>query len=128
MTISAWTYEARQASPDGRLVAEVVDLNEVGMGAPTRGTLRISNGLTRERCSPSFVWSEDSEHLAIPEWTERRNQRLVIVSMSRREGRYAPGEYSVLELAEFDGGVVRGVDSPIHLPRVVEVDVGGLGW
>ena len=128
MTISAWAYEARLVSPDGRFVAEVVDLNEVAMGAPTRGTLRVSNGLIRESCGPSVVWSVDSEYLAVPQWTSRRDQRLVVLSMSRREARYAPGEYRVLELAGFEGGVVRGVDSPIHMPRPVEVDVERLGW
>ena len=115
-------------SPDGRLVAEVIDLNEVAMGAPTRGTLRVSNGLVREGCGPSVVWSADSEYLAVPEWTRSRDQRLVVLSMSRREAWYAPGEYRVLELAVFEGGVIRGIDSPIHMPRLVEVDVEQFGW
>ncbi len=37
------------------------------MGSPTLGSLRMSDGLVLERCSPSFVWSDCSRYLAVPQ-------------------------------------------------------------
>jgi hypothetical protein len=98
------------------------------MGAPTLGVLRISNGLTRPSCNPSMVWSSDSEYLAVPQWTRGRGQRLMIISVSRRASRLAPGEYRVLELESFENGVVRGIDSPAHLPAPIRVDITPMDW
>lgn len=38
------------------------------MGNPTLGTLTISDSLTIQRCSPSFVWSECSQYLAVAQY------------------------------------------------------------
>lgn len=98
------------------------------MGAPTSGRLVVSNGISRENCNPSMVWSDDSEFLAVPEWTRDRMQRLVVIAVQRRTARYAPGEYRVLQLESFAGGIIRGTDSPIHHPRRIEVAVRDLPW
>ncbi|MBI3024620.1 MAG: hypothetical protein HYY66_02875, partial [Candidatus Tectomicrobia bacterium] len=50
------------------------------------------------------------------------------ISPGRRQVRYAPGIYRVLELHAFAGGVVRGVDSPAYAPRPFEVDVSRIEW
>ncbi|MGD8240333.1 MAG: hypothetical protein PVH68_17390 [Armatimonadota bacterium] len=126
MSVSPWDSSVESISPDGQIVATIEDANEVAMGAPTRGQLVLSNGVVRERCNPSIVWSDDSEYLAVPQWTPDRMQRLMIISVSRRESRCAPGIYDVLQLESFEGGVVRGTDSPIHLPRRIAVDVSDL--
>jgi hypothetical protein len=34
-----------------------------------------------------------------------------------------PGTYRMLQLESFDGGIVRGVDSPIHQPQPVAVAI-----
>ena len=128
MVISPWAYEAKAASPDGVLVAEVDGLGEIAMGGPTTGELRVSNGLTLSDASPSLVWSDDSEYLAVPVWTRYREQRLVVISMSRRDSRYAPGTYRVLELASFEHGVIEGTDSPIYQPRPVAISLDEIQW
>jgi hypothetical protein len=79
-------------SPDGHTTAQITDASGIAMGAPTSGELRLSNGMTRAGCNPSIVWSEDSDFLAVPQWTRERSQRLLIVCLSRRTSRYAPGE------------------------------------
>jgi hypothetical protein len=126
--ISPWAASAELASPDGRTVARVADASEIAMGAPTSGTLQLSNGMSRESCNPSMVWSDDSAYLAVPQWTRERRQRLLIVSVARQTSRYAPGEYRVLELHAFRDGVVSGVDSPVYQSRPVAVDVRQLAW
>lgn len=122
--ISPWSWEAELASPDGQVTARIVDAGEIAMGAPTSGRLVLSTGQTVESCNPSMVWSHDSRFLAVPRWTPGREQQLVIVDVRRRTVRVLPGIYRVLQLDSFDGGVVRGVDSPIHQPRAIALPVG----
>lgn len=93
------------------------------MGAPTAGRLSISTGVTLENCNPSMVWSHDSCFLAVPRWLPDRNQQLVIVDVRNTKVRVAPGRYRVLQLESFDAGVVQGIDSPIHMPRLIAVRV-----
>ena len=126
--VSPWAWSVRSVSPDGKHTAEIEDVWEVGMGAPTSGKLRLSDGTTYESCNPSIVWSDDSEYLAVPQWTEDRSQRLLVISMSRRRSVHVPEVFRVLELHSFSEGKIRGVDSPIHEPKQVEVEVGELEW
>ena len=128
---SAWADSADLTSPDGRYRAVVEEASEIRMGAPTSGTLEIRENreggrvLRRlEGCSPSFVWSDRSDALAVPRWTDGLMQRLLIVPVPAGAIRRLPGEYRVLELHAFDGGVVTGIDSPIHMPSAVRVTVG----
>jgi hypothetical protein len=58
------------------------------MGNPTSGVLCLSNGLHLLRCNPSFVWSDDSRYLAVPQFFQYlgvfARQRLLIVAMEKR--------------------------------------------
>lgn len=128
MGTSPWDWGVEAVSPDGSVVASIEDATEIAMGAPTSGRLVLSNGMFRESCNPSLVWSDDSEYLAVPQWTPGHMQRLMIISVSRRQSRCARGTYRVLELHSFRGGVVRGVDSPVHMPKRIAVKVSDLSW
>ncbi len=44
---------------------------EHSMGNPTLGTLELSDGLVMLRCSPSFLWSDCSRYLAVPQYQSR---------------------------------------------------------
>jgi hypothetical protein len=121
--ISPWAWEAVLASPDGEKTARIDDALEIAMGAPTSGRLVVCTGLSLESCNPSMVWSDDSRYLAVPRWTPTQAQQLVIVDVVQAVVRVAPGRYSVLQLESFEGGVVHGVNSPIHQPRIVSVAV-----
>ena len=92
---SAWPYNLpiwrpahRATSPDGRYVASIDAAYEVSMGNPTAGTFRLSGGLHLPRCNPSFLWSEDSRYVAVPQFFYRfgviRKQRVVIVAVDER--------------------------------------------
>jgi hypothetical protein len=57
------------------------------MGNPTSGTLCLSVGLHLDRCNPSFLWSQDSRYLVVPQFFQRfglRRQRLLIVAIQER--------------------------------------------
>jgi tetratricopeptide (TPR) repeat protein len=127
-SVSPWLDKTSIASPNGKITAVIAGAQEIGMGAPTSGVLNISNGLRFEDCNPSMVWSADSEYIAVPQWTTGRRQRLMIVSVSHRLHRYAPGTYRVLRLESFENGIVTGIDSPIHLPKQIQVDIASIRW
>jgi hypothetical protein len=72
-----------------------------------------------------MVWSEDSRLLAVPRWTWL-GQNLMIIDTVPGEAHVAPGRFRVLQLSAFRGGIVEGIDSPIHEPRQVRVDTSQL--
>ena len=130
---SPWSGSADRISPDGRYRAVIHEADEVGMGAPTRGKLVVSDnslgGRTHfsvESCNPSFVWSSDSRALAVPQWTPNRRQRMCIVSVPSGAVQAVAGEFSVLELHSLEQGIIRGVDSPIYMPRSFAFSVEAL--
>ena len=91
------------------------------MGSPTWGRLVLSTGFELEACSPSMVWSEDSRFLAVQRW-KQLGQSLVIIDTVLGEVHAAPGAFRVLQLSAFRGGIVEGIDSPLHKPTQVRVD------
>ena len=98
------------------------------MGAPTYGILNISNGMSFRSCNPSIVWSDDSQYLAVPQWTPYTDQRLLVISLEQESSGYAPGLFRVLELHSFLNGKIKGIDSPIYQPREIEIDVNRIQW
>jgi hypothetical protein len=75
-----------------------------------------------------MVWSEDSRFLAVPRWRIDRNQSLVIIDTVRGEARVAPATFRVLQLSAFHGGIVEGIDSPIHKPKQVRLETSSVAW
>jgi hypothetical protein len=126
--ISPWTGSVHSTSPDGKFTAAIDDAREVGQGAPTHGVLNISNGMSFRSCNPSIVWSDDSQYLAVPQWTRERKQRLLVISLGQESSGYAPGLFDVLELHSFSNGKIKGIDSPIYQPREIEIDVSQIQW
>jgi hypothetical protein len=123
--ISMFAESVTLPSPDGRFTATMTGAQAFQAGSPSHGTLQISTGIVREHCSPSMVWSDDSEYLATCEIVDRVHPaRVVVFSMRRAEARYAPGQYDGLELQSFSDGTVRGTDGE----KAVEIDVSALEW
>jgi hypothetical protein len=126
--ISAWDYSLYLTSPDGQITAVIDKASEVGQGAPTYGTLKLSNGLIFQGCNPAAVWSDDSKFLAVPQWTESMMQQLLVISIEQASIGYAPDIFHVLELHSFSSGKIKGIDSPIHEPREIEIDLSEVQW
>lgn len=126
--ISAWSYSLYSTSPNGQFTAVIDEASEIGQGAPTSGMLKLSNGLTFQRCNPSAVWSDDSKFLAVPQWTERNMQRLLVISTEQKSVGYAPDIFSVLELHSFSEGKIKGIDSPIYKPHEIEIEISEVQW
>ena len=92
MTEYAWPYNLpiwrafyRATSPDGRRVAQIDPASEMGMSNPTSGLLCVTGGPHIERCSPSFIWSDDSHYLAVPQYHRFfGRQRVLILSFEEK--------------------------------------------
>jgi hypothetical protein len=83
-----WRSSHTAVSPNGGVVAAIEQALEHSMSNPTVGTLRTSDGLELPSCNPSFIWSDDSQYLAVPQWHRRfglfRRQRLAIADVVAR--------------------------------------------
>jgi len=125
--ISPWDLFARRLSSDGRYDATFNDANEIAMGGPSLGTLRVRDKkderliVEMPGVGASFVWSSDSRAIAVPHWTKIKDQRLRIVRIPSGEFDESKDEYSVLQLESFDDYRLIGVDSPIYLPRKIKL-------
>lgn len=63
-----WRKSFRAESPTGAFVAQINPAWEVSMGSPNHGTLCVSAGVHVQHCSPTFLWSDDSRYLAVPQF------------------------------------------------------------
>ncbi len=80
-----WRRFYRALSPDGQRVAQIDPASEVGMSDPTFGLLCVTGGPHMERCNPSFVWSDDSRYLAVPQFHGfLGRQRLLILVFEQK--------------------------------------------
>ena len=126
--ISAWDYSLNLTSPDGRITAVIDEASEFGQGSPTIGILKLSNGLTFEKCNPSAVWSDDSKFLAVPQWKATQQQRILVISIEQATFGYTADIFSLLELHSFSRGKIKGIDSPAYKPREIEIDLSEIRW
>jgi len=122
MAISPWEYNLTLTSPDGLHHAVIVNADEIAMGAPTSGELIIDGKIEVENCNPSAVWSNNSRYLAIPQWTDDRLQRLVVVDTETNKIIKSKHSYSVLVLNGFEETLINYIDSPNTKNKELEID------
>ena len=110
MTEEPWPYNLpifRRSfcaqSPDGHRTAQVDPATEKGMSSPTSGTLCVTGAPHVEGCNPSFIWSDDSRYLAVPQFNGFfGRQRLLVVAFelktifasNQRERYFQPESFS----------------------------------
>src|SRR5437588_12269071 len=113
-----WRDFHRAASPDGKLVAQIDPATEVSMGNPTSGTLCVSNGLHLARCNPSFVWSDDSRYLAVPQYFGFfGRQRLLIISFEEKRAFASKEREWYFQPESFSRGQLLVTINPFRSPR-----------
>jgi len=97
------------------------------MGNPTSGTLRIEGTIQLERCSPAFVWSDDSRYLAVPQFGGGflRRQRLLIVDMLERRVYRSKGKAPYFQPESFREGEVVVTENPSRRPREIRFHIPG---
>src|SRR5262245_1041468 len=103
-----WRSSHKAVSPNGKVVAEIKQAYEHSMSNPTVGTLQLSDGLELPRCNPSFIWSDDSRYLAVPQWRRRfglfLRQRLAIVDVVDRAVYVSRFTYWLILPTTFENG------------------------
>ncbi len=130
MTATEWPYNLpiwrrffRVASPDGHYVAQIDPAYEVSMGNPTSGILCLSMGLHIERCNPSFLWSEDSRYLAVPQFFHRlglQRQRLLIVAIQERRVLASTESATYFQPESFAESQLVVTKNPFRSPRQLQ--------
>jgi hypothetical protein len=118
-----WRSCFRAESPDHRFVAEINPAWEVFMGSPMQGTLCLSAGLHVDRCSPVFLWSDDSRYLAVPQfvptfWRGLR-QQLLIVDVTERWIYRSPNLAPYLQPDSFTSGRLTVIRNPHRRPSTL---------
>ncbi len=134
MQEAAWPYNLpiwrryhRAASPDGKLVACIDPAWEVSMGNPTSGTLCVSQGPHISRCNPSFVWSDDSRFLAVPQFFSRfglfPRQRLLVLSLAERQVHASKVSAWYYQPETFVGGTLTVSVNPFRYKQMVQFKI-----
>jgi hypothetical protein len=119
-----WRRFHQAASPDGKLVARINPATEISMGNPTFGTLCVSNGLHISDCSPAFVWSDDSQFLAVPQFYRSLGffvrQRLLVIYFRQHRVFASRMTCYYFQAETFTGGTLDAAVNPFSSKRKVE--------
>ncbi len=117
-----WQRSLFLDSPDGKQWASIENAVEVSMGNPTVGRLKCSNELQIENCNPSFIWSDDSKYIAVPQYVYSRfwgfgKQRLLVIDMENIEIWQSPKLAYYIQPASFEGGEIATILNPFKKPE-----------
>jgi hypothetical protein len=117
----------RALSPNGNDSAEIQKAYEVSMSNPTCGTLQTDSGLELENCSPSFLWSDDSRYLAVPQFFRRfnlfRRQRIVIIDIEECCGYLSPEIAFYFQPESFKAGLLQATREPFKTKKMIQWQV-----
>src|SRR5580704_11765948 len=116
-----WRRSFEASAPDGSTSAAITQAFETSMSNPTMGTLKLADGLSVNSCNPSFIWSDDSRYLAVPQWRFaiglQLKQRLLVVDVQEKiVFGSRPLGWWILPLA-FERGVLTVNSNPTRSPR-----------
>lgn len=123
-----WQRSLSLESPNRTMWAEIDNAGEVSMGNPTIGTLILSTGVEIENCNPSFIWSDNSKYLAVPQYTFNRfwgrgKQKLLVINVIESSAWLSPKLAHYMQPKTFRGGKVTVTLNPFHKPKDKEFSV-----
>lgn len=123
-----WQRSLDLTSPDGKIWAKIENAVEVSMGNPTVGTLVTSNGLQVGYCNPSFIWSDDSVYLAVPQYSYSRfwgvgKQRLLVIEIGTNMKWQSPKLAHYIQPESFERGEISIVMNPFKKPTMTKYDI-----
>ena len=94
------------------------------MSDPTSGTLHLSNGIRIDSCNPSFVWSDDSKYLAVPQWKYKfgllLGQQILVIDLAAHHLFRSRWYWSILQPARFESGRLIVCYRPQWNPKILE--------
>lgn len=113
-----WRSFHRAESPDGKRVAQIDPTQEVSMGNPTFGLLCVTGGPHIHKCNPSFVWSDDSRYLAVPQYSGFFGRQRVLVLSFQEKRVFASKETAwYFQPESFSGGELVVTINPFRSSR-----------
>lgn len=116
-----WRSSHAAVSPSGTRSAEIARASEYSMGTPSLGCLRTSDGLVLQRCNPSFLWSDCSRYLAVPQLESFMGilfgMRMVVIDCERRLIGSSKRYRGWLQPESFHAGVLGAVLHPSSSAR-----------
>jgi hypothetical protein len=123
-TLPIWRRFHRAVSPDGQRVAQIDPAYEIGMSNPTSGLLCVTGGPHLERCNPSFVWSDDSRYLAVPQFHGFfARQRILIVVFEQKCVFASRERASYFQPESFSVGQLIVTINPFRSARVMNFEI-----
>jgi hypothetical protein len=123
-----WRRRYSALSPHGEILAEIPEAHETSMSNPTSGTLRLSTGLAIDHCNPSFIWSDDSRYLAVPQWRygfgiQLRQRMLLVDTVDRAVYASRPLAWWLQPRSFSDGILVVDGEPTRKRPQFIEIRV-----
>lgn len=123
-----WRSSYRAESPDKKFIVEIDPAFEVSMGNPTYGILKLSNGLSLPKCNPSFIWSDDSIYLSVPQFTSNwfwgmGKQRLIIIDVNNNKGWQSPKLTHYIQPETFTGGKLTITINPFSKAKTMTYSI-----
>ncbi|WP_157452540.1 hypothetical protein [Chloroherpeton thalassium] len=121
--VSPWDWQVELRSPNQKHLAKIAQGCEIAMGAPSMGVLHLNGKPIEPYANASIVWSDDSTLLAVPVWTNGWKQVVKVFTIDGQCIFQSKQRYRVLELHDFENGIIKGIDSPIYQPKKMELFV-----
>jgi hypothetical protein len=120
-----WRREYEELSPDGNYNARIHEAWELFMSGPTYGKLFIGDIFRIEKCSPTFVWSNDSRYLAVPQWRGiwLRREQLLILDIKDKKIYVSRKKYRLLIVNSFVDGIISLTESPLGKPKEIRISL-----
>jgi hypothetical protein len=130
MIPSPWNLENSDSilfSPDGRMKVQYRNLYEIKMGSPLagEGIIEYNNSqiLIDKMCACPPIWSNSSQFLAIPIWTNGMAQEIGVIDVQKFEIWISKAIYRVVHFSTFYNNFLEGTDSPVYMPKNFRLDI-----
>jgi hypothetical protein len=114
-------------SPNGEYKIAFGALYEIAMGGPLSGNcFLIYEGKKiklNDWTGGPVIWNSTSDKIAMPIWTENRNQKIGIADVSKLTLTIFREEFSVIHFNKFEEKILSGIDSPISSASKFKFDI-----
>ncbi|MDQ8140458.1 hypothetical protein [Chryseobacterium sp. CFS15] len=128
--ITAWNFsntDKNLLSPNKEYRIEYGILNEIAMGAPLGGisylTFKDKIVTINDWTAGPVLWSDNSQKVALPIWSENRKQKILIVDVNTLLATLYKKEFRVLHFESFIDDHLKGIDSPLYNPEILDFNL-----
>ncbi len=129
---NAWNFsnsDKNLVSKNGRYKIEYGEMYEIAMGAPLGAECFLLDTETKHKikicdwAGGPAIWNNNKNCVVFPIWTKNRAQQIRVIDIDLNKIFTYSQIFRVLELAEFKGETIYGIDSPIHKSKELSFDL-----